>query len=172
MGSSHSLWKDPWFNEYVPLDPLLLEPLDLWGERARRRHLALAVATALQVDQRLMMSEDAEARHLARLMLALVGPLASVVDHHRVSAEDRAAGIARSVVPQEAGAALTLLMAVGPGDEYLHGGHPGDVCRQVRRAFESRMEALLLRMLRRWMKAGYIESPSAAWARVSDTPTS
>ena len=40
-------WSGHFLDERVPLDPLLVEPIDLFGEQARRRHIVDALASQL-----------------------------------------------------------------------------------------------------------------------------
>ncbi len=150
---------------HVALDPLLIEPLDLYGGRARRRHIADALGRAMGIDDRTPAPGD-RAATMAYLW-RLVDPLVSLLEAgHSLALDERAREVARSVAhaTEGAGEALSVLIGLGAGPVRFAGGTLGDVCYQVRDALRVRTEALVLALLRRWCRAGYIRDVDAAGA--------
>ncbi|MGH9178816.1 MAG: hypothetical protein ACRD0N_09725 [Acidimicrobiales bacterium] len=146
---------------YVQLDPLLIEPLDLYGGRARRRHIVAALARAMELDDRHEVQR--EAPEVGAYLWAMVDPLLDVLAAGRpLALDERAQEVAREVaVHGNAVAALAVLLALGAGPVRFPGGSLGDVCHQVHQALPARTEALVLALLRRWARAGYIRDVSA-----------
>ena len=118
-----------------------------------------ALGRVLGLEDRLLFSENAVPYFF---LWRLVDPLVEALEVRRVAVHERAHRIAYGVVPRDAGDALTLLMAVGPGAETLRGGTPGETCGQIKRALEHRIEFFVLRLLRRWTKDGYLQDVAAA----------
>lgn len=141
------------WDEFEALDPLLAEPLDLVGARARRRHIVDALARALGVDRRLELAETTETHEF---LWGMVEELIAALVAQRVSVTERVHAIVRDVLPSDAGTALSVLLVLGAGDARLAGGAVPDVGRQVRDALRKRTEELVLRLLRRWVRDGYL----------------
>jgi hypothetical protein len=140
-------------DDYVSIDPLLQDPLDLVGAKAKKRHVAEALARELDLWSELDMSTGST---LCVWLWQLRDGVLDALHAKRVACEERAHQIARDATPEDAGNALSVLMAIGPGQTALAGGSPGEVCGQIKRALQHRAAPLILRMFRQWTKRGFL----------------
>jgi hypothetical protein len=149
-----------------------------WDERVRiGDQMAIALELPSTVIVRDLMRTLAEAlgikwddederENLSSLLTGLLSALVTLFDNPRLNPGTRSIEIAHRVVPSDGGAALSLLMQVGPPrDLACRGGAWSDVCRQAKEALETRLSQQLRKLFgcvdrrripqqrSRWLKA-------------------
>lgn len=142
-------------DEYVPIDPLLREPLDLYGARARRRHLVEAVAHQAAVPWRL--ESDGRSPMSARVLYRLIDPLTAALDVQRVSINERAEASARDALRGIAGRDLVgVAIDFGLSNESIGPCALYELDRVVELLVRRKLIELVIRLLRRWERSGYV----------------
>ena len=150
-----------WLDCYVPIDPLLHEPLELYGSQARRRTQADALLRQLGFDLRL---EDGRISDSTRgLALKMLPRLIDTLDRRRCSIPRRAEAVAEDTRTREAGQVDSLvgvqaMLDLGWGHETLP---PGSTLRDavshvLPARFEECMATRVLQLLRRWERKGWV----------------
>ena len=148
----------------VPIDPLLNEPLELSGSKARGRTLADALLRQLGFESRL--EEGRISDSTRRLALKMLPRLIDTRERPRCSIPRRAEAVAEDTRTREAGqgdspVAVQAMLDLGWGHEMLPASTLRDVVSDVvPLRFEEHMTARVLQLLRRWERKGWIADTS------------
>lgn len=162
---------DSWVEAYVPIDPLLKEPLDLHGERAKRRHQVDALARQLGFGHRV---DEWDARGLEpstyRLLFEMLDRLADARSQYRIHVSVQAGRIVAGydfpthyrIDGPAAGQAL-IDLGLGHLGVELEDSRP-----EIRQVFDalgevylSAMKARVLQMLRQWESRAWVSDKAA-----------
>jgi hypothetical protein len=150
-----------WLDCYLPIDPLLREPLSLYGSEARRRTQAEALLRVLGFEHRL--AECRISDSTLRLAFDMLPRLVDTLDRRRCEMAPRARAVVVGVRtldnPWERPPTLHAVQALvdlGWGHEEVGSGSVRDVLDAGRAIYEERMTAKVLHLLRRWERSGWV----------------
>jgi hypothetical protein len=155
-----------WFadsEEYVPVDPLLREPLDLYGARARKRHLTEAILRRLGLEQIAFLDRASPGTY--SLVYDMIDPLRDALATRRIDPSARARTITLSDPlfgrsGLDYGVTFQAVLDLGWTDEMVRGGSVFEVARQVHDIYVQRMTRRVLHMLREFERQDYLEDVS------------
>lgn len=153
-----------WLGEIVPLDPLLVKPLDIHGN-ARRITYARALLEHLGFYDRVSGGEiSAPTLCIAFTML---GPLADTVELGRINIEAHARRIAGCKQPYdrrnqvEPGDALHAMLDLGWGNTRIESGPLTAIRPAIQQQYQDLMAEHVTTLLRYWCDLGYLTDVSA-----------
>lgn len=162
---------DPWVEGYAPIDPLLKDPLDLHGERAKRRHQVDALVRQLGFGHRI---DGWDARGLEpstyRLLFDMLDRLADARTEHRIHVPVVAGQVVAGfdfpkhyrIDGPSAGQAL-IDLGLGHLGVELEDTHPEvrQIFDALGEAYLSALKARVQTMLRQWEKRAWISDKAA-----------
>ena len=139
--------RSDWLEQAVPVDPLLVVPLQLPGPEAPRRVQITALLTQLGLSDEL----DRLADSTCAVVLAMFDGLAAARHADEVRVKEYAELIARGSLPTDL-AAVQALLDLGWGDLAVHDldGEAQAVVKRLRALYVTEMAKRLKRMLRAW----------------------
>jgi hypothetical protein len=151
-----------WLEQYVSIDPLLKEPLDLYGRRAKRRHLAEALLRQLDFEHRMDRFSDTT----YRLAFDMLPRLIDALDHKRVHLPSRARQVAGGDRDLDMSGLYIIhlveaVVELGWSHVYVPGGETRQVLRSTAEVYISEMTSRVLRMLRHWERRGFLHDAAA-----------
>lgn len=153
--SSFVPYQSEWASQHVPIDPVLVEPLDLFGSRAQRRHQVEALARQLHLDHRLDRGCE---ESTWRLLFRMIEPLVDAREKVRIDVHQRASWITLGGehVTVSISDAAQAVVDLGWSHETVHTAPALDALQEIRGIYVTQMTKRVKDMLRRWEKAGWV----------------
>lgn len=153
-----------WLDDYVPIDPLLTEPLDLYGDKARRRTQVEALVRALGFEHRL--DDGRISEETLCFLFPMLERLVESLDKRRCHLRDRSRSTVVGVREfGDCGLSWThtaqAVLDFGWSHEHIASGDAREVLQAIHDVYVEHNTAKVLAMLRHWERQGWIYDSAA-----------
>lgn len=147
---------DDWLDVDVPIDPLLREPLELYGGHCRRRIQVVAWMRALGFDE---YRDMAPSTH--QLLFGMLAEVAEALDRRRVDVRARAVEVVSGGGRLDGALVARAMIDLGWGHHELPAGSVRDTLAAVESVFVRLMADRVVQVFRRWEKRGWLSDVAA-----------